>query len=134
MNRSILVSRKGMTLMELVIGLAITGMMATAGAAAFGAIIDHRREIRTSTVSTERAAALREMLRSWIYAGTVQIQQGGGPRGLTRGAAAPSAPGTAATAAGFGASSSFSGTLTTAMVWSPRALSFTPAGSFTSLM
>ncbi|MEO7083270.1 MAG: prepilin-type N-terminal cleavage/methylation domain-containing protein [Gemmatimonadaceae bacterium] len=83
--------RSGMTLMELVIALAITGMMATAGAAAFGAIIDHRREIRTATVSTERAAALREMLRSWIYAGTIQIQQGGGPRGLTRGAATTSA-------------------------------------------
>jgi hypothetical protein len=92
-----------MTLMELVIGLAITGMMATAGAAAFGAIIDHRREIRTSTVSTERAAALREMLRSWIYAGSIQIQQGGGPRGLTRGAAAPSASAGASSLGGMSA-------------------------------
>jgi type II secretory pathway pseudopilin PulG len=77
-----------MTLMELVIGLAITGMMAAAGAGAFQSIIDHRRVIRESTVATERAAALREMVTSWINAGTIQIQQGGGPRGLTRGAAA----------------------------------------------
>ncbi len=88
-------ARRGMTLMELVIGLAITGMMATAGAAAFGAIIDHRRVLNTATVSTERAAAMREMLRSWIYGGTIQIQQGGGPRGLTRGAPTTSSASTA---------------------------------------
>jgi hypothetical protein len=81
-----------MTLMELVIGLAITGMMAAAGAGAFESIIDHRRVIRESTVATERAAALREMITSWINAGTIQIQQGGGPRGLTRGAASAQAP------------------------------------------
>lgn len=76
--------RAGMTLMELVIGLAITGMMAAAGAGAFASIIDHRRNIREASASTERAAALREMIHSWLVAGTVQIQQGGGPRGLTR--------------------------------------------------
>jgi prepilin-type N-terminal cleavage/methylation domain-containing protein len=81
-------ARRGMTLMELVIGLAITGMMATAGAMAFGSIIDHRRVVRTASVTTERAAAFRDMLRGWINAGAVQIQQGGGPRGLTRGAPA----------------------------------------------
>jgi len=82
-------ARRGMTLMELVIGLAITGMMATAGAVAFGSIIDHRRVVRTASVTTERAAALRDMLRGWINAGSIQIQQGGGPRGLTRAAVAP---------------------------------------------
>ncbi len=90
-------ARRGMTLMELVIGLAITGMMAAAGAAAFGSIIDHRQIIRDASVSTERAAALREMLHGWIDAGQVQIQLGGGPRGLSRagrGAAAPSTGGT----------------------------------------
>ncbi|MEP6493508.1 MAG: type II secretion system protein [bacterium] len=85
--RPTLRARRGMTLMELVIGLAITGLMATAGAAAFGSIIDHRKVIRTATISTERAASLRDMVRSWIMAGTVNIQQGGGPRGL-RGAGA----------------------------------------------
>jgi type II secretory pathway pseudopilin PulG len=70
--------------MELVIGLAITGMMAAAGASTFSSIIDHRKTIKQSSVTTERAGALREMIRSWIYAGTIQIQRGGGPRGLTR--------------------------------------------------
>jgi len=77
-------ARRGMTLMELVIGLAITGMMATVGAVAFGSIIDHRRVVRTASLETERAASLRDMLRGWINAGSIQIQQGGGPRGLTR--------------------------------------------------
>lgn len=76
--------RAGMTLMELVIGITITGLMALVGAGAFTSIIDHRKLIRESTVATERAAALRDMLRTWIVSGQVQIQQGGGPRGLTR--------------------------------------------------
>jgi hypothetical protein len=77
-----------MTLMELVIGLAITGMMAAAGAGAFASIIDHRRTIRNASAATERGSALRETIRSWIVAGQVQVQIGGGPRGLTRGVAA----------------------------------------------
>ena len=84
-------ARRGMTLMELVIGLAITGMMAAAGAGAFASIVSHREIVRTASLSTERAAALRDMIHVWISAGTVQIPRGGGPRGLTRGfgAAAP---------------------------------------------
>ena len=74
--------------MELVIGLAITGMMAAAGAGAFASIIDHRRIIRNASAATERGSALRETIRSWIVAGQVQIQIGGGPRGLTRGVGA----------------------------------------------
>jgi prepilin-type N-terminal cleavage/methylation domain-containing protein len=76
-------TRSGMTLMELVVAIALTGMMAAAGAATFASIIDHRRVIRESTVATERAAALREMIRTWVVSSSIQIQQGGGPRGLT---------------------------------------------------
>jgi type II secretory pathway pseudopilin PulG len=78
-----------MTLMELVIGLAITGIMAAAGVAAFESIIDHRRVIREASASTERAAALREQIRSWTVGGNVQIQLGGGPRGLRGDVARP---------------------------------------------
>jgi prepilin-type N-terminal cleavage/methylation domain-containing protein len=80
--------RRGMTLMELVVAIALTGMMAAAGAATFASIIDHRRVIKESTVSTERAAALREMIRTWIVSSSIQIQQGGGPRGLASSRAA----------------------------------------------
>ena len=79
-------ARRGMTLMELVIGLAITGMMATVGAMTFNSIIEHRTIIRTASTSVERASALRSMVHSWLDAGTVQIPRGGGPRGLGRGA------------------------------------------------
>lgn len=85
--------RQAMTLMELVVAIAITGMMAVAGAATFSSIIDHRRIIRESSVATERAAALREMIRTWMAAGTVQIQQGGGPRGLGGSARISARPG-----------------------------------------
>ena len=81
-------ARRGMTLMELVIGLAITGMMAAAGAGTFASIIDHRRTIQHASLSIERAAALREMIHSWLITGSVQIQRGGGPRGVTRSVAA----------------------------------------------
>jgi type II secretory pathway pseudopilin PulG len=83
-----------MTLMELVIGLAITGMMAAAGAGAFSSIIDHRRVIREASASMERAAALREMIHSWLVVGNVQIQQGGGPRGFLRGVVSAARPST----------------------------------------
>lgn len=79
-------ARSGMTLMELVIGLAITGMMALVGAGAFGSIIDHKKTIREASVTVERAATLRETIRSWGQSGNVRILIGGGPRGLTRGA------------------------------------------------
>ena len=77
-------ARAGMTLMELVIGLVITGIMAATGVSAFGSIIDHRQVIREASASTERAAALRETIRSWVANGTPRIRLGGGPRGLTR--------------------------------------------------
>jgi prepilin-type N-terminal cleavage/methylation domain-containing protein len=83
-------ARTGMTLMELVIALAITGLMAAGGAAAFGSVIDHRKIIRNASVQTERAGALREMLKSWISAGEIRIQIGGVPRGLARGVSAAS--------------------------------------------
>src|SRR5687768_3787961 len=86
-------ARRGMTLMELVVAIALTGMMAAAGAATFASIIDHRRVIRESTVETERAAALREMIRTWIAASSILIQQGGGPRGLTSSARVSRGPG-----------------------------------------
>jgi prepilin-type N-terminal cleavage/methylation domain-containing protein len=93
-------ARSGMTLMELVIGLAITGMMAAAGAAAFSSIIDHKRVIHEASATTERASALRETIRGWAQSGQVRVQLGGGPR-LT------SAPGGAT--AGRGGTSSLGG-------------------------
>ena len=77
-------ARRGMTLMELIVGLVITGVMAGIGTAAFGSIIDHRRAIQVSTTEMERASALRETLRTWMASGVALIQQGGGPRTTLR--------------------------------------------------
>jgi prepilin-type N-terminal cleavage/methylation domain-containing protein len=85
-------ARQGVTLMELVISLAITGMMAAAGAGAFGSIIDHRRVVRDASTSTERAGALREMITSWVTAGNIRIKVGGLPSTGGRSAAATNAP------------------------------------------
>ena len=71
-----------MTLMELVVALAITGMMAAMGAATFSSIIDHRRIILSSTGELERASALRDQIRTWMLSGTVQVVTGGAGRGL----------------------------------------------------
>jgi prepilin-type N-terminal cleavage/methylation domain-containing protein len=76
--------RDGMTLMELVIALVITGMMAVMGTATLSSIIDHRHSLLTGTGELERASALRDQIRTWMLSGTVQIVTGGATRGLGR--------------------------------------------------
>jgi prepilin-type N-terminal cleavage/methylation domain-containing protein len=76
--------RRGMTLMELVVALVITGMMAVMGAATLASLIDHRRVILGSTGELERASALRDQLRTWLLSGEVQVVTGGATRGLGR--------------------------------------------------
>ncbi len=70
-------ARRGMTLLELMVGVVITGMTAAAGAAAFSAIVDRRQAVVNASIEVERAAALRELLRSWVSAGSIQIQTQG---------------------------------------------------------
>ena len=77
-------SRDGMTLLELVIALVITGLMAAVGFSAFGGIIDNQRRVEQASVTTERAATLRETIHTWLESGTVTVQQGGLPRGMGR--------------------------------------------------
>src|SRR6185312_15979498 len=81
-------ARCGMTLLELVVALVITGIMASAGVGAFQSLIDHRKIVRDANVSTERAAALRDEIRNWLAAGNIQFQAGGGPNAVEGGVAA----------------------------------------------
>jgi Tfp pilus assembly protein FimT len=74
-----------MTLMELVVALVITGMMAVMGASTLASLIDHRRVILGSTGELERASALRDQVRTWMLAGAVQVTTGGATRGIGRG-------------------------------------------------
>lgn len=72
--------RSGVTLMELIVALTITGLMAAVGSIAFGTVIDSKRVVKESTSDTERASALRESLRLWLLPATVMIQRGSPPR------------------------------------------------------
>ena len=84
--------RAGMTLLELMAAIVLTGIMATVGTAAFTSIIDHRTTIHTATVEVERAAATRDLLQSWVAGGTIQMQLGGGPQVSNRGSISRNAP------------------------------------------
>lgn len=55
-----------MTLMELVIALLITGMIAAMGAAAFNSVLDNRASAKIATHAVTRAAATRALLVSWL--------------------------------------------------------------------
>jgi prepilin-type N-terminal cleavage/methylation domain-containing protein len=89
-------ARRGMTLIELVIALVITGMMAVMGTATLSSIIDQRRVILSGTADMERASALRDQIRTWMLAGTVQIVTGGVTGGMGRGGTSIAAPSIAA--------------------------------------
>lgn len=69
-------NRRGVTLMELIVALTVTGFMAAVGTATFTSIIDNRHIIRESTAPIERVTALRETLRQWLLPATIQIQAG----------------------------------------------------------
>ena len=62
-------SRAGMTLMELVIALLITGMIAAIGAAAFSSVLDNRAAAKVATDAVTSAAATRALLVSWLSSG-----------------------------------------------------------------
>lgn len=74
-------ARAGVTLMELIVALTVTGFMAAIGTATFGSIIDNRRIVKEATSENERAASLRETLRAWLLPASIQVQVGGIPRG-----------------------------------------------------
>lgn len=90
-------ARRGMTLMELTIALVITGLMATAGAETFRSIISRQEELVRATRATERAAALRAMIHSWLVSGEVMISSGGVPQGGGRSGGLGGAVGRSAT-------------------------------------
>ena len=69
-----------MTLVELAVGMVVTGLVMAMGYGAFAGIVDRRASVREATIEIERAAALRETLHGWLAAGRVLVQQGGAPR------------------------------------------------------
>ena len=61
----------GMTLMELVVALVITGLVAALGAGTFSAVVDSRARTRETTYDITNAAATRNVLVSWLSSGRI---------------------------------------------------------------
>lgn len=59
-------SRRGVTALELVVALAITGLTAGIGSATLGWLSDNRDRLRDVATRTERAAAVRRTLIEWL--------------------------------------------------------------------
>lgn len=71
MSCRLAVGRPGMTLMELVIALLITGMIAAMGTAAFDSVLENRARAKAVVDATTRAAATRAMLAGWLSSARV---------------------------------------------------------------
>jgi len=73
----------GMTLLELVVGLTVTGLVVTAGFGALQMLGDRRLQAEAAMNAVARAANERAELESWL-AGTRLVAEEGGPdfRGL----------------------------------------------------
>ena len=59
-------NRRGMTLMELIVGIVITGFATAAGYAAFTSIVENREKATTMTNAIQRAASTRNLLSNWF--------------------------------------------------------------------
>lgn len=64
-------ARRGTTVLELVVALLVTGVVATVGARAFEQVIARRSQVLDVTSRTERDSALRALLREWIDSGAL---------------------------------------------------------------
>ncbi|HEX6369725.1 MAG TPA: prepilin-type N-terminal cleavage/methylation domain-containing protein [Longimicrobium sp.] len=68
----------GMTLLELLVGLAVTGLVLAAGYGALASISDHRQRAAGALDEAARAAAIRRTLTEWIAAARLE-PDGTGP-------------------------------------------------------
>jgi prepilin-type N-terminal cleavage/methylation domain-containing protein len=76
---STLRARAGFTLLELVVALAITGMLAAAGAGAFNAVVDMRTRAREMAAISNAAAANRGLLVAWLSSGRITLAVSSAP-------------------------------------------------------
>ncbi|MGQ0640478.1 MAG: PulJ/GspJ family protein [Gemmatimonadaceae bacterium] len=67
--------RSGLTLLELVVALTVTGLVLSAGFAALGSLRDRRESLRAATTELSRAAALRTTLREWLSGAELTIEE-----------------------------------------------------------
>ena len=73
----------GMTLLEVVVGLMITGVAMTAGYGALASVLDQRDRAEEVLTQTLEAANIRRELRQWLAGARLTIEEDGpGMRGL----------------------------------------------------
>jgi type II secretory pathway pseudopilin PulG len=70
-----------MTLLELLIGIVITGAAVAAGYATFSTLVDQQQRAKFVIDDVARGAAIRRALVGWIQNGRVQLGSGNVPRG-----------------------------------------------------
>lgn len=68
---------RGMTLLELIVGITVTGMAVTAGIAAVAALADRRLQLEAAGVETSRAAAQRAEIIAWLSGARLVADEGG---------------------------------------------------------
>ena len=69
-----MICRRGLTLIELLVALTITGMVMTAGYGALSTMVDHRTRVMTATDAVASAAAKRRMLVRWLRGTRLTIE------------------------------------------------------------
>ena len=72
--------RAGMTLIELLIGIVITGAAIAAGYATFATLVDQNQRAKIAVDLVTEGAGERRMLRRWIENGRPQLGEGNVPR------------------------------------------------------
>ena len=66
-------NRRALTTIELVVALSVTGLAAVIGAATLGLLADHGRRLNATGDPTERAAAARRTIVSWLEGARVAV-------------------------------------------------------------
>jgi len=69
--------RRGMTLLELIVGLTVTALVLTTGFAAAAAIGDRRGQLETAMDAVARQATARAEIMSWVSGATLLADEGG---------------------------------------------------------
>jgi prepilin-type N-terminal cleavage/methylation domain-containing protein len=65
--------RRGVTLIELVVALAVTSVVALVGAGTFEQLIDRRAHLVEASGATERESARRALVREWVQNGAIDL-------------------------------------------------------------
>lgn len=70
-------NRLGLTLMELIVAITITGMALTGGYATFSSLVDNRSRLAEATEETATASAVRNTIVSWLEGARLTLAASG---------------------------------------------------------